>query len=160
MSPNAGQAVAPPTGLKFIKGAPLDFAKEFEAGQKVFVLECWATWCPPCRDVIPHLTELAKRMGHGVEFCGVTSEDEATASRFVTQMGNKMDYTVACDEGGSFEREYMSRFGVTGIPHAFVVGKDGNLVWEGFPIGPSFEQAIISAAKKPGKPASIASCTA
>jgi thiol-disulfide isomerase/thioredoxin len=147
-----GQAAAPPTGLNFIKGAPLDFAKEFEAGQKVFVLECWATWCGPCRQIIPHMTELAKRMkGHGVEFCGITSEDEAKASKFVDQMGAKMDYTVACDEEDSFQREYMSRFGVGGIPHAFVVGKDGKIAWQGHPADPSFEPAVVSAAQKPGK---------
>ena len=32
---------------------------EEEAGSKAMVLEFWATWCPPCRDAIHHLNELA-----------------------------------------------------------------------------------------------------
>ena len=40
----------------FVKGEPVS---EFEPG-KNYVVEFWATWCPPCRTSIPHLTELQK----------------------------------------------------------------------------------------------------
>src|SRR2546425_1106795 len=41
----------------FVKGEPV---KGFEPG-KNYVVEFWATWCPPCRTSIPHLTELQKK---------------------------------------------------------------------------------------------------
>ena len=41
---------------KWMKG---DQVKGLEAG-KVYMVEFWATWCPPCLDSIPHLTELQK----------------------------------------------------------------------------------------------------
>jgi len=41
-----------------------------------------------------------------------------------------MDYNVAFDKEGKLGE----KFGITGIPHAFVVGKDGKIVWEGHPM--------------------------
>ena len=32
-------------------------------GGKLLLLNCWATWCPPCVDEIPGLNELAKQLG-------------------------------------------------------------------------------------------------
>ena len=52
---------------KWVKGSP---TKGFELG-KVYVVEFWATWCPPCRTSIPHLTELQKKYGNTVSFNGI-----------------------------------------------------------------------------------------
>jgi hypothetical protein len=45
-----------------------------------------------------------------------------------------MDYTVAIDADRQVSKGYMEAFGVRGIPHAFIVGKDGNLLWHGHPM--------------------------
>jgi thiol-disulfide isomerase/thioredoxin len=46
----------PIAGLDFVKGQP---ETELKAG-RVYFLESWATWCPPCKRSIPHLTELQR----------------------------------------------------------------------------------------------------
>jgi thiol-disulfide isomerase/thioredoxin len=149
-----GGIATPPTGLTFIKGSPIDFESKMKEGQTVFVFEMWATWCGPCRQIIPHVSQLQARMrSAGVEFVGITQEDESKAKPFVDKMGNQMDYTVACDDGGVVEREYMQKYGVQGIPHAFVVGKDGKIVYQGHPADPKFEPAIVAASQVPGKAA-------
>lgn len=130
----------PLTGMTFIKGEPV----ALERG-KIFVLEFWATWCPPCRSTIPHLTELQHRFGKdGVIFIGITSETAAKVRPFVTSMGDKMDYRVALDDAGSAQA-YMDRYSVGGIPHAFLVDHNMKVRWHGHPAEPSFETAIQQA---------------
>jgi thiol-disulfide isomerase/thioredoxin len=99
---------------------------------KVVVVEFWATWCPPCRATIPHLSKLQKKYGDKVVILGVSSETKDVVQAFYKKMKNKMKYLVAVDKNGSTTAGYMEAYGVTGIPHAFIV-KNGKVVWHGHP---------------------------
>jgi thiol-disulfide isomerase/thioredoxin len=112
----------PALGVDYLGKTP-----EFKG--KPMIVEFWATWCPPCRASIPHLNEVNKKFkDKGLVIIGVTDEDKAKVLEF--QKTLPMDYTVAFDKEGKLGE----KFGITGIPHAFVVGKDGKIVWEGHPM--------------------------
>ncbi|MCU0316375.1 MAG: TlpA family protein disulfide reductase [Fimbriimonadaceae bacterium] len=124
---------APAIDVKYwVKGKEV---KDF-ATKGVYVVEFWATWCPPCIDAIPHLTSLAKK-NTDVTFIGVSIwEDNAgkQVEKFVERMGNKMDYNVAY--GGEKEKmalSWMDASGSRGIPTTFVV-KDRVIQWIGHPM--------------------------
>ena len=124
---------APAMDIKtWIKGKEV---KSFEKG-KTYVVEFWATWCGPCRTSIPHITELAKK-NKDVTFIGVgiwEDNDDKRVEKFVEEMGDKMDYTVAYSgnkEGMSVS--WMQAAGRNGIPSAFIV-KDQMIVWMGHPM--------------------------
>jgi thiol-disulfide isomerase/thioredoxin len=119
---------------EWIKGQPLDLAKG--KGKQIFVVEFWATWCPPCRASIPHLTGLQKKFkDKGVVVIGVSDEKLSVVKPFVQKMGDKMDYAVALDKERKTSEAYLEAFDISGIPHAFVVDKEGRLVWHGHPMG-------------------------
>ncbi len=100
-------------------------------GKTIYVVEFWATWCPPCRTTIPHLNKLHKEFkDKGVVIMGITSEDTATVKKFMEKI--KMDYNVGIDAKEGTNATYMK--GISGIPHAFIVGKDGKVVWHGHPM--------------------------
>ncbi|MCB1196204.1 redoxin domain-containing protein [bacterium] len=113
---------------EWVKGSPVMLNPE-----KIFVVEFWATWCPPCRQTIPHLTALQKKYQNEVIFIGITQEEPAVVRPFVESLGGTMDYTVAIDDHGITGREYMIPFKVNGIPHAFVI-KDSKIIWHGHPM--------------------------
>lgn len=112
---------------KWVKGEPV----KIEPG-KVYVIEFWATWCGPCRQSIPHLTELAKKYKGKVTFAGISVWERGDVAKFVKDMGAKMDYNVATDNsGGYMAKAWMEAAGQNGIPSAFVVGKTGKVLWIG-----------------------------
>ncbi|HRZ13691.1 MAG TPA: TlpA disulfide reductase family protein [Kiritimatiellia bacterium] len=100
-------------------------------GETLYVIEFWATWCPPCRKSIPHLNELqAKWKDQKVVIVGISDEPEETVRPFAEKM--KMSYHVAIDTNRATVDVYMKD--VSGIPHAFVVNRDGVVVWSGHPM--------------------------
>jgi thiol-disulfide isomerase/thioredoxin len=128
-----GDPAAPLVIAEWIKGDAVDLAAV--KGKKVVVVEFWATWCGPCRTSIPHLTELQKKFqDRGVVFVGVSDETAAKVKPFVDGMGEKMDYTVAVDSNRKTFAGYMGAYGINGIPHAFIVDKEGRIAWHGHPM--------------------------
>lgn len=108
---------------------------------KPLIVEFWATWCPPCRQSIPHLNEVYKKhKDRGLEIIGVTDEDSSTVSKFVKDV--PIDYPVAFDSNGKFAKP----FGIRGIPHAMILDKAGKVVWEGHPM--SLPESQIEAVLK------------
>lgn len=92
------------------------------------------------------MTQIAHEFKDTVEFVGVTSEtDKGTVEAFVKKQGDKMDYPVAMDISGAVNNAYMQAYGVSGIPHAFVVNLEGNISWHGHPADPEFKSAIEKA---------------
>jgi len=133
------------SGLKFIKGESVDLQAEIQKGT-VVLLEIWATWCPPCRTSIPHVTSIQQNY-KDLLVIGVTREDEAKAGPFVVSMGATMDYRVAIDADQSIYRDYMQKHSVGSIPHAFLIS-EGEVKWHGHPMDPTIEQQIQSSLNK------------
>jgi thiol-disulfide isomerase/thioredoxin len=126
--------VAPPLKIQeWVKGKPVQVGTPGDTN--IYVVEFWATWCGPCRVTIPHLTTLQKQFAsRGVVVVGVSDEEVDTVKPFVKEMGSKMDYTIAVDKDQATTQSYLVAFGAQGIPHAFVVGRDGRILWEGHPM--------------------------
>ncbi len=126
-----GDKAAPLAIQDWIKGSTVNV----HDGKNIYVVEFWATWCGPCRSSIPHLTDLQKKFkGKNVVFIGISDEEKDIVAPFVKEMGGKMDYVVACDKENQTSQGYMKAYGQSGIPTAFIVGRDGKVLWFGHPM--------------------------
>ena len=106
---------------------------------RVYVLEFWATWCPPCVQSIPHMIELANKYKNSdVSFISISVD---RTSEPVKQMvkSKGMTYYVGMDNGLS------EKYSVRGIPSAFIIDRSGKVAWQGHPMQPDFEQALTKA---------------
>lgn len=124
----------------WVKG---DALTKFDPKQ-IYVVEFWATWCGPCRESIPHLTEMAKKFKGKVTFNGVSVFESQTSATdtsyvktvtdFVKQMGDKMDYNVAYDTvDKNMAKTWMEAAQQPGIPTAFIIQND-KIDWIGHPM--------------------------
>jgi cytochrome c biogenesis protein CcmG/thiol:disulfide interchange protein DsbE len=91
---------------------------------KVSVVNVWASWCVPCHDEAPLLTELAK--DKRLQLVGINYKDAPdNARRFLGRYGNPYGI-VGVDGNGRAAIEW----GVYGVPETFVVGRDGTIVYK------------------------------
>lgn len=122
----------------------------FEEG-KVYVVEFWATWCGPCKENIPHLTELAKKYKDKVAIIGVSiwenlegqsGDSLKKVTSFVQSQGDKMDYNVAADDTkDTIANTWMKPAGEGGIPCSFIVDGSGTIAWIGHPA--KMEESLV-----------------
>jgi thiol-disulfide isomerase/thioredoxin len=103
---------APDFTLPVLSGPPID-----RAGH-VVIVDFWATWCGPCLFAMPRLVALAHKY-KDLRVIGISSEDEADIKQFLAE--NKVDYTIARDEGDVVAGRYF----VTGLPTLVIVDKAG-----------------------------------
>jgi thiol-disulfide isomerase/thioredoxin len=124
--PGSPVGLAPLAKAEWIQG---EAPEKFEVG-KVYVFECWATWCGPCIAVIPHVNELHKKyFDKGLRIYGMNVWEDGLdkVEKFVKTKGDGMSYPVAyTGKGSDFENQWLKPAGVTGIPRAFVV-RNGKL---------------------------------
>jgi len=91
---------------------------------KVSLVNVWASWCVPCHDEAPLLTELAK--DKRLQMVGINYKDGPdNARRFLGRYGNPFGI-VGVDGNGRGSIEW----GVYGVPETFVVGRDGTIVYK------------------------------
>ena len=96
---------------------------------KVSIVNFWATWCPPCREEIPHFIKLQKKYGDKVQFVGLSVDRDGAAKVKQWVEENKVNYPVAV-----VTRDFTNPFqtllpeGDRGaIPYTFVLAKDGTI---------------------------------
>jgi len=122
---------APTLSVKeWVTGKPV----VFKPGTNIYVLEFWAALSPASRAVVPALNELQNEFkDQGVVLVAIADDPPDKVREFAT--GVKLEYTVAADDRRATARKYMVAFGQNGIPHAFIIGRDGTVIWHGHPLG-------------------------
>lgn len=94
---------------------------------EVVVLDFYATYCPPCRDEIPHLVKLQRRYGpQGFKVIGLNvggAEDQAKVPAYVSELD--IQYQLANPDSDTVD---LFLAGNSAIPQTFVFDRQGRVV--------------------------------
>jgi len=127
-----GTPAAPLTVKEWLKGGPV----EIKAGTNIYVVEIFETTSLASRASITNLNAIQKRYrDKGVVVVGISDEPSERIKAFLQGPGAKVEYAVAADDLRHTSQNYMVPVRQRGIPCAFIVGKDGTLLWHGHPLG-------------------------
>jgi thiol-disulfide isomerase/thioredoxin len=109
-----------------LDGAPMKIS---DWKGKVVIIDYWATWCGPCRQSFPSLQKLYERYktNPNVAFAVVNvwerSDDRAKTVLDFLKANATLTFPMYIDE----KDEVVRKYGVTGIPTKFYLGKDGRV---------------------------------
>jgi cytochrome c biogenesis protein CcmG/thiol:disulfide interchange protein DsbE len=136
---------APQTALPQLAGLARDGAQVPGLDPAVFkgkvsVVNVWASWCVPCHDEAPLLTELGK--DSRLQIVGINYKDAPdNARRFLGRYGNPFGI-VGVDGNGRASIEW----GVYGVPETFVIGRDGTVAYKMVgPVTPDNFESVLKA---------------
>ncbi|MFA5388562.1 MAG: TlpA disulfide reductase family protein [Candidatus Omnitrophota bacterium] len=113
---------APEFSLKDINGKQVSLS-DFKG--KVLIIDFWATWCPPCKQEVPHFIELYDQYkDKGLEIIGIALDwqGEKVVPKFVSEY--KINYPVVL---GNDEVSGLYG-GIAAIPTTFLVDREGNII--------------------------------
>lgn len=95
---------------------------------KVVFLNFWATWCPPCKEEMPHIEQLYKdykKNNEEVVILGVASPNlgrEGSREHVISFLKDEgYTFPVALDEDGELAYQY----GINAFPTTFIIDKEG-----------------------------------
>jgi thiol-disulfide isomerase/thioredoxin len=94
---------------------------------KLVLLNFWATWCGPCREEMPLLSETQQRFSaNGLEVVGIAIDNASSVQDFLKNSPVRYPILV----GGDDEDNPSLLFGDTRsvLPYSVLIGRDGKVV--------------------------------
>jgi peroxiredoxin len=124
LKPTKGAVVAGDFIAQDLHGKPARFGEL--RGNKVALLNFWATWCPPCRKEMPAMEQLYRAyQDRGLVVLAVSQDQAplATVRGFADEL--KLSFPVWHDRDGIVGRQYS----VPGVPASYLIGRDGRIAY-------------------------------
>lgn len=92
---------------------------------KYVYIDCWATWCVPCRGEIPHLKKLEETF-HGMNIAFVSISCDRDRNKWETMV--KEQELGGIQLWGDEDNEFFRKYRVQGIPRFIFLGPDGRII--------------------------------
>jgi len=117
----------------------LDLIKERNKGKAIYI-DVWATWCGPCREEFPYSKKLQTKLGNDVVFVFLCIDSDETTYQNALKIINihGQHYFFNSEQSRNFRKQLT----IDGIPHYILVGKNGQILFQGNDLKPSDEKVL------------------
>ncbi|UVW28231.1 TlpA disulfide reductase family protein [Massilia sp. H6] len=110
--------------LNDLAGAPQPLAKW---RGKPLVVNFWATWCAPCVEEMPELSELAGHdNGNSFNVIGIGIDSPSNMNEFAAKLKIAYPLYVGGMGGTELSRDFGNKAG--GLPYTVLIGADGQVI--------------------------------
>ena len=131
---DAARGTAELVGHPFVLTGKTSDGKDFTTADwkgKVIMVDFWATWCAPCKALLPGVEKFyADNHDKGFEIVSVSNDfDLASLAKYTAE--NNMPWPELVDADAMKKHTWNPMtlgYGIDGIPHAFVIDKHGILI--------------------------------
>lgn len=116
------------------------------AGEKLTIIDFWATWCKPCTKAMPKLNELYNSYkDKGVNMIGISCDGPRSIGKVgVVAESLDIDYSILTD----IDCEVMTTYQFQSFPTLIIINQENEIVYvhEGFVSGDEvkIEEEILS----------------
>lgn len=96
-------------------------------GEKLTLLDFWATWCKPCNKAIPELNKLYSQFhSKGVNLIGINCDGPRSVAKVAPLSKSlQIEYPVLLD----MNAELMNDLNLSAYPTLIMVNSSGKVVW-------------------------------
>ena len=135
-----GDPAPPIPEVKWVRGEPIS---SWTPGH-VYLVDFWATWCPPCVKGLRHLQTLHEQLaGQNVHMVALAIWPTPTSQppEELLKRFPELSYSIAIDSDNAVADTFMPPTRSTGLPNTILIDRRGRLVWVGAP-GDGLEDAL------------------
>lgn len=108
---------APSFSLEAADGQSLDLPAD-QQGVGIYLF--WASWCPYCRALMPHLQSLEDEFGERLTVYALNFRDQQNPAQYLDERGFDFVLLPQADD-------VADQWGVTGTPGLFIVDRQGRI---------------------------------
>jgi thiol-disulfide isomerase/thioredoxin len=120
-TPAIGADVAPDWSLRSADDEIIRLSEEVQ--EQPVVLLFWASWCPYCKALMPHLQSMRLEYGDDVKFLAINFREDGDPVAYIKKAG--YDFTVLPDGD-----EVAAAYGVYGTPGVIIVDSDRKIQFD------------------------------